>query len=420
MRFRNLQSWLDWQETLHPEEIELGLDRIRQVWHSLYQSEFKPVVISVAGTNGKGSCCAMLESIYLAAGYRTGCYTSPHFIRYTERIRIHGEEVSEDDLCEVFEAIDQARGDISLTYFEFGTLAALLLFARSSLEVVILEVGLGGRLDAVNIIDADVSLLSSVGLDHQAWLGEDRETIGREKAGIFRPGKTAICAESDPPASVLQYAREMGVNCLVQGKDFYVQTQDHGWSWHGPGGQSRYSLPVPSLRGAQQVSNASAVLMVVQTLEECLPVNMSHIRHGLTAVMLPGRFQVIAGDVPIILDVAHNPAAANVLRDNLQAYNNKAKTHAVCGMLADKDITSVMETLSGVIDDWYLVPIKAARGAGYEQLTEALSLEDRLVHKVADVPQALDLARQQARAGEQILVFGSFYVVADALKHLHE
>jgi len=419
MRFDNLQAWLGWQETLHPSDIELGLERIQQVWHYLHPSEFKPVVITVSGTNGKGSSCAMLESIYLAAGYKVGCYTSPHFLRYTERIKLLGKEANENALCHAFEVIDQARGNQSLTYFEFGTLAALFLFAQADLDVVILEVGLGGRLDAVNIIDADVALLTSVGLDHMDWLGTDRESIGKEKAGIFRQSRPAICAESAPPDSVLQYASEIGAQCLVQDRDFKATRVDTSWSWCGPDKRSRYSLPVPALRGDIQIRNASAVLMVLQVLEDRLPVNQNHLRQGLLGATIPGRFQVVAGDVPIILDVAHNPDAAKVLLANLTERHCQGRTYAICGMLADKDSQSVINVMADVISRWYLVPVQASRGAPAEQLSEhlvTLGITDSRL--MANVPQAIEQARLQSRPGDQIIVFGSFYVVADALEWL--
>ena len=417
MRFDNLQSWLGWQETLHPTEIELGLERIKNVWNAVHPEVFSPVVITVAGTNGKGSSCAMLESIYLAAGYKVGCYTSPHFIRYTERIHIQGLEVDDAVLCDAFETIDRARGNLSLTYFEFGTLAALLLFSQAELEVVILEVGLGGRLDAVNIIDADVALLTSVGLDHMDWLGNNRDEIGLEKAGVFRQGHPAICAESTPPESVIQHANKIGAALLLQDKDFKAMKMDTTWSWSGPNNQSRYSLPAPALRGEIQIQNASAVLMVLQSLESRLPVNQNQLRQGLLSVVIPGRFQVVAGDIPVILDVAHNPAAAEVLCKNMVARNCSANTHAVCGMLADKDIESVINIMDSVITDWHLVPIQAARGASVERLSRHLqSLGHKDIFISDTVQQAISQIGKKAQPGDQIIVFGSFYVVADALR----
>jgi len=417
MRFNDLQAWLDWQESLHPTEIELGLERIQKVWNRIHPQKLKPVVITVAGTNGKGSSCAMLESIYLAAGYNVGCYTSPHFIRYTERIHIQGNEIDESVLCEAFDVVDQARGDLSLTYFEFGTLAALYCFSQVDLEVVILEVGLGGRLDAVNIIDADVALLTSVGLDHQDWLGTSLNEIGLEKAGVFRQGRPAICASPEPPESVKLYADKVGADYLLQDKDFKISQQGATWSWSGPNNQSRYSLPMPGLRGHIQVQNASAVLMVLQSLEDRLPVNQNQLRQGLHAVGIPGRFQVIAGDIPVILDVAHNPAAAQVLKENIVARGCSSSTYAICGMLADKDIEAVIDIMDSAISYWHIVPINTARGASVARLTQHLvALGHKDVNDFNTVEQAITEVQRNAQHGDEIIVFGSFYVVADALK----
>jgi dihydrofolate synthase/folylpolyglutamate synthase len=419
MRFQNLNDWLSWQETLHPAEIDMGLERIRQVWQRLCPQVFEPVVISVAGTNGKGSCSAMLESVYRHAGYRVGCYTSPHLLRYNERIRIHGNEVEDSALCQAFAAVDQARADTSLTYFEFGTLAALTLFANAGLDLVILEVGLGGRLDAVNIIDADVALLTSVGLDHQDWLGHDRDTIGLEKAGIFRPGRPAICAEADPPASVLAYAQQTGVPTWVYGQAFSIKMDQGAWSWHGPRNQSRYGLPMPALRGDKQLQNAAAVIMVVESLSSDLPVSQDHLRQGLLDVNLAGRFQVIAGRVPVILDVAHNVEAVEVLLENLQAYACQGRLHAVLGMLHDKDAGAVAALLDPLVSHWQLCGISASRGQDVDHLAQQLQAAGVTNYELnQDVIQAFDRARASAQAGDCILVCGSFYVVADVLRQL--
>jgi dihydrofolate synthase/folylpolyglutamate synthase len=419
MRFQNLHDWLSWQETLHPAEIDMGLERIRQVWQRLHPKKFEPIVISIAGTNGKGSCSAMLESIYGHAGYNVGCYTSPHLLRYNERIHIRGEEVQDLPLCQAFEAVDQARADTSLTYFEFGTLAALYLFSQAGLDLVILEVGLGGRLDAVNIIDADVALLTSVGLDHQDWLGHDRDTIGLEKAGIFRPGRPAICAEADPPASVLAYAQQQGVPTRVFAQAFSISVGQGSWSWHGPDHQSRYGLPIPALRGRKQLQNAAAVIMVVESLSRDLPVSRDHLRRGLLDVSLPGRFQVIAGRVPIILDVAHNAQAAEVLLENLQAYACQGRIHAVLGMLHDKDAGAVASLLDSAVYHWQLGGISASRGQDAEQLAQQLQAAGVTNYQLnQDVIQAFERARAAAREGDCILVFGSFYTVADIMRRL--
>ncbi len=397
----------------------MGLERILQVWQRLYSGPFRPIVISVAGTNGKGSCCAMLESIYRHAGYRVGSYSSPHLLHYNERIQMDGEMVEDLALCEAFEAVDQARVEISLTYFEFGTLAALYLFSRADLDVVILEVGLGGRLDAVNIIDADVALLTSVGLDHQDWLGHDRDTIGLEKAGIFRQGKPAVCAEAEPPTSVLAYAQSNAVPTLVYGQDFRLTQAQGTWSWFGPDNQSRNSLPMPVLRGPKQLQNAAAVIMVLQTLSRQLPVSQDHLRQGLLDVRLPGRFQVIAGNVPIILDVAHNPQAVAVLYDNLQAYACQGRIFAVLGMLQDKDAGAVAGLLDSIVYQWQLCGISAARGQDAGQLGQQLQAAGVTNYELnQDAVAAFERACAQAAEGDCILVFGSFYIVADVLRQL--
>ena len=416
MRFDNLQDWLSWQEGLHPSEIELGLERINQVWKRLHPGDLKPIVISVAGTNGKGSCCAMLESILTGAGYKTGCYTSPHLLKYNERIRVQANPVDDKSLCEAFAAVDDARADISITYFEFGTLAALYLFARSNLDVVILEVGLGGRLDAVNIIDADVALLTSVGLDHTDWLGDDVESIGREKAGIFRSGRPAVCAQFLPPDSVVKYARDIGANFFCQGHDFSFNIEDRAWSWKGAQGMVRAGLPQPALRGSQQIQNASAVLMVLECLSMQLPVQQAHIKQGLSAVALPGRFQIIPADINLILDVAHNQQAFEVLAQNLKEYDCQGRIHIVLGMLEDKDVESAA-LLAPFVNQWFTGTLDLHRGLGADQLSARL--KDAGVSGIIQndsIKKALQRARSMATTGDTILICGSFMTVAAAMQ----
>lgn len=420
MRFESLQDWLSWQETLHPEEIDLGLQRIQEVWKRLCPEPDLPVVIMIAGTNGKGSCTAMLESVYHHAGYRTGSYTSPHLFRYNERIHLLKQPIDDDSLCQAFEAVDQARADVALTYFEFGTLAALYCFIQAGLDVVLLEVGLGGRLDAVNILDADVALLTSVGLDHQDWLGEDREAIGREKAGIFRRAKPAVCAEPEPPQSVLDYADSIGARCVRQQRDFHYQLSDRGWTWYGQ--QTRAGLPEPALRGEIQLQNASAVLAVTEALDECLPVTQEAVRQGMLDLDLPGRFQVIAGDVPCILDVAHNPAAMEMLVTSLAAFRDQqhcpGRVHLVLGILQDKDITGVINKLAPVADSWYLVPVDAARGLRVDKLVEFVESQNcRNITTYTSVSEGMQAAQTNAQSGDCVLITGSFYTVAAALQY---
>lgn len=415
MRFPTLDAWLAWQETLHPSAIELGLERPGQVLAALGLTSPGHTVITVAGTNGKGSSVAMLEGILLAAGYRVGCYTSPHLLRYNERVRIDGEPVSDEALCESFERIDQARGETSLTYFEFGTLAAMDIFARAGLDVVVLEVGMGGRLDAVNLQDADVALVTAIDVDHAVWLGNDREAIGREKAGIFRAQRPAVCSDPNPPASLLQHARELGTDLYLLGKEFRYAASDASWNWQGPT-VSFDGLPMPVLRGCFQLQNAAGVVMALTLLEDRLPVSPAQLRQGLHRVSLPGRFQVLPGAVTTILDVAHNPQSAEALAANLEAQPVAGRTHAVVGVLADKDLGGVLGPLRDIIDLWYPASLDVPRGADFLTLQHALAEQGLEVERGFDsVSEALVAARACARPGDRIVVFGSFYTVAEAL-----
>ena len=415
MRFDTLQEWLAWQETLYPSAIALGLDRVSKVWKRMHPEPLPFPVILVGGTNGKGSCSAMLEAIYAAGGYRTACYTSPHLLRYNERIRIDREEVSDADLCVAFEQVDQARQSDSLTYFEFGTLAALWLFIQARPDVAILEVGMGGRLDAVNIIDADVALVTSVALDHQDWLGNDREAIGFEKAGIFRSQRPAICADPDVPQTLRQHARSIGAELYCYPTDFHEVINETGWSWHGPG-RHRHGLPWPALRGYRQLKNAAAVLMVVECLQNRLPINQDAARTGLLSVHLPGRFQVIAGAIPVILDVAHNPEAAGVLAENLRRHPCQGRTLAVLGMLRDKDAEGVAQSLAGQIDCVYAASLGVDRGLQAQELAARVQGGGLVVRQeFASVVEAFQQAREEAVSGDRIVVFGSFFTVAAVL-----
>ncbi len=418
MRFSTLEQWLAWQETLHPSEIELGLDRVAAVAERLGVLPPAPVVITVGGTNGKGSTVALLEAILLAAGYRVGAYTSPHLLRYNERIRLDGIAVDDAALCDAFARVDQARGATSLTYFEFATLAALDIFRRRGVEVVVLEVGMGGRLDAVNICDPDVAIVTTVDLDHAQWLGDDREAIGFEKAGIFRAGRPALFGSADPPASVLAHAAAIGARLYLFGRDFgYVQEGDH-WRWWC-GQRQRRALPLPALRGCSQLQNASAVLAALERVAERLPVTQAQIRAGLLEVRLAGRFQIVPGAVTWIMDVAHNPEAARELAANLAAMPVAGRTLAVVGMLADKDIDSVIMAVCGRIDRWYPADLAVARGAPAARLVTALAAADVAASAVMpfeSVAMALAAAQQDAVDGDRIVIFGSFHTVAAALQ----
>ena len=406
---RGLAEWLAFIERQHPQPIALGLERVTQVLARM-EIRLQCPVFTVGGTNGKGSTCAMLESILRAAGYRTGLYTSPHLVDYNERVRIAGADVSDDALCEGFEAVEAARNGVPLTYFEFGTLAALQLFARSALDALILEVGLGGRLDAVNAVDADCAILTSVGIDHVDYLGADRESIGREKAGIFRAYRPAVIAEPDPPHAVLG---AIG-NKLFVGKDFGYEAHGQQWNYWGPRGK-RSGLAYPALRGAIQLRNAAAVLCALDALE--LPIAMQEIRRGLAEVTLPGRFQVLPGRPQVILDVAHNVEAARNLAENLASAGFAPETIAVCGMLRDKDIAGVLGALAPRITRWLFASLPGARGAAAADLAEHLHASTP-AETHATVQSALAAAQERAGEGDKIVVFGSFLTVGEAMAWL--
>jgi dihydrofolate synthase/folylpolyglutamate synthase len=415
MKFQTLDQWLSWQESLHPSAIDLGLERPGQVLDALGLRHPDHAVITVAGTNGKGSSVAMLESILRAAGYRVGCYTSPHLLRYNERVRIDGKPVSDEALCDAFERIDQAREDISLTYFEFGTLAAMDIFAHAGLDVAVLEVGMGGRLDAVNLQDADVALITAIDVDHAAWLGNDREAIGREKAGIFRPQRPAVCSDPQPPASLLAYAAELGTALYRLGEAFAYSPGEEGWRWQGA--NARYdALPLPALLGDFQLQNAAGVVMVLALLDERLPVTATQIRQGLSSVFLPGRFQLLPGLPSTIVDVAHNPQSAGVLAANLKAQAVTERTHAVVGVLADKDLAGVIRPMLDCVDLWYPATLAVPRGSDSSTLRQAITaLGGKVEEDYATVSEALAAARGRAQPGDRIVVFGSFYTVAEVL-----
>lgn len=408
---RSLGEWLAFIERQHPSTIALGLERVAAVFREMNLKVESPVV-TVGGTNGKGSTCAMLESILRCAGYRTGLYTSPHLLRYNERVRIAGAEADDDLLAQGFAAVEAARGETALTYFEYGTLAALWVFQEKKIEAAILEVGLGGRLDAVNIVDADCAVLTSVGIDHVDYLGPDRESIGREKAGIFRRGRPAVIAEPDPPRSVLDAVGEK----LLVGKDFGYTPARGQWSYWGPGG-TRPGLAHPALRGANQLRNASAALCALDCLRGRLPLAMQEIRRGLAEVELPARFQVLPGRPQIVLDVAHNVQAARVLADNLGASGFAPETFGVCGMLRDKDIAGVLREMAPRITQWHVASLGGARGATADEL--AGFLDGKKVEKHASPGAAIGRALEQAGENDKIVVFGSFLTVGEVIEWLN-
>jgi dihydrofolate synthase/folylpolyglutamate synthase len=411
---KSLADWLTHLETLHPKTIALGLERVAQVKQRLDLEPDFPVIV-VGGTNGKGSVCAMLESILHAAGYKAGCYTSPHLLRYNERVRIAKQQASDAELCASFEQIEQARGDIELTYFEFGTLAAMQCFIAHKVDVAILEVGLGGRLDAVNVFDADVAIVTSVDIDHTDYLGDTREQIAFEKAGIFRQGRVAICGDSDVPTVMRAHARQIGAELWCIGADFGPRAHQGQWDHFGKVG-GRSALPYPALRGAFQLQNASAVLAALDVLKERMPVSMEAVRRGLIEVELAGRFQFIPGKPQWILDVAHNPHAARSLAKNL-ADLPPARTFAVLAMLKDKDMAGVVRALDAQVDVWLVAGIDALRGATSTELLQVvLGLPVRgEVVDCGSIENALNEASNRAGENDRIAALGSFYTVAEVM-----
>ncbi|QGU32680.1 bifunctional tetrahydrofolate synthase/dihydrofolate synthase [Thermochromatium tepidum] len=420
VRFTTLDDWLVWQSNLHPRRMDLGLERVGAVWARLAPEggRLPCPVITVGGTNGKGSTVAMIEAMALAAGYHCGVYTSPHLCRYNERVRLDGVPVADEALCESFARIDRARGEISLTYFEFGTLAALDRFARARPDLVVLEVGLGGRLDAVNLIDAEVSVVTSIGLDHTDWLGEDLESIAREKAGIFRAGRPAIIGQRDAPETLRAEATRIGALPLQLGRELDHAPTAEGWVWTGPDGQ-RLALPVPALRGPFQLDNATAAIAALQALREQLPVPVNAIRAGLQRVRLPGRFQVMSGDITWILDVAHNGEAATALAANLRAFACPGRLRAVLAVLADKSPERLVAPLRDLVNDWYLAQSEDARALPVRTLSERL---DGLIgaHRrgaFGSVADAIGAALAESMPGDALLILGSFTTVGQALRH---
>jgi len=421
MRFDSLKGWLDWQESLHPLAIDLGLVRATKVYHDLNPDCLKPPTITVAGTNGKGSCIAYLEAIYRAQGYRVGAYSSPHILKYNERIKIDGKPVSDEVICEAFARIESVRGSTSLSYFEFGTLAALDIFWRSDLDIQLLEVGLGGRLDAVNIINPDVALISSIGIDHIDWLGATREAIGREKAGIFRFETPAIVGDCDPPNSLLQSALDKDALLYCINKDFYYTKQATTWDWFS-GDRHICELPEPGLKGEHQYRNASAVISAVQTLAKILPVSDESIRIGLKNSHLLGRFQLINDKIPTLLDVGHNPEAVKTLVDYLAMAFPGKRIHAIFSMMKDKDIAGVLEIMNPVVYDWFFAPLTNPRAATEPIMREIFSQSPvtRVSFGFTGFAQAYNAAKSQSLDTDLLLVFGSFFLVSDCLNEFEK
>lgn len=413
---RSLEQWLEYIERIHPKAIDLGLARVARVRGTLDASS-SAALFTVTGTNGKGSTCAMLEAILLAAGYRVGLYTSPHLVRYNERVRVNGVPVDDVRLCQAFEAVEAARRDVQLTYFEFGTLAAWKIFASQPLDAIILEVGLGGRLDAVNVFDCDCAVLTGVAIDHTDYLGDTRESIGAEKAGIFRKGRPAVVSDRDPPRSVLGYAETIGADLRLIGRDFGYIAERHQWTFWGRSGR-RAGLAHPALRGTFQLANASAAIAALDELRERLPVGMQDIRNGLAGVELPGRFQVLPGRPATVLDVAHNPQAAAVLAENLADMGFFPETFAVLGMLRDKDIVGVCDAVRKRISAWFAADLSVPRGATAATVAAAVRKAGAQgqVLQFANPADAYLAARGRASGNDRIIVFGSFFTVAEVMK----
>ncbi|UXI66958.1 bifunctional tetrahydrofolate synthase/dihydrofolate synthase [Tahibacter amnicola] len=414
----SLQEWLDYQQKVHALGVDLGLARASEVWRRMGAPRPAATVVTVAGTNGKGSTVALLEAIWTAAGYRVGAYTSPHLLRYNERVRVDGADAADASLIAAFDQIEQARETIPLTYFEFGTLAALWLFAQAGLDVAVLEVGLGGRLDAVNIVDADAVAVTTIALDHQDWLGNDRDTIGREKAGVARRDRIAVVSEAHPPDGLLRALAEAGARVHRAGVDFQMTPAADGWHWTG--GSSRYRIPPPALAAPCQPQNIAGAVALVDALQSRMPVLPDAIIKGVAAAQVAGRLQrVRVGDGELVIDVAHNPQAAGVLAEWL-AQEPSRPTMAVFSALADKDIAGIVRPLADRFVHWHLSGLDSVSDRGRTALTLANAVAARLpyagiaVH--ATVEAALDAVAPVLRDGARVVAFGSFFVAADALR----
>ncbi len=421
---RSLNEWLAHLETAHSNGlIDMGLSRVGDVKVAMNLQPTCPVIV-VAGTNGKGSTCAFLTQIYVQAGYRVGTLTSPHLIQFNERIAINGKAVDDATIVASFERIEQARGEISLTYFEFNTLAAVDIFQQHQVDVMILEVGLGGRLDAVNIFDADCAIVTSVDLDHQHFLGDTIEQVAFEKAGVYRAGKPAICGQNPPPHSLQQHAHEIGADLLVFKQDFdFTKLDNQQWSFRFSGKfsgslktRNRHALPIPALRGSYQLNNASCALAAIECLHERLPVDIGAIKRGLLLAENVGRFQVLAGRPIRVLDVGHNPHAARALRQSLLALPFAQNRMAVFSMLSDKDIDAVLDILKDQFDEWYIAPLHMPRGRDLANLQAAFAQHAITQIKTFDnIETACKAALSAATENDRIVVFGSFHTVAEAM-----
>jgi len=417
LRYKSLDEWLSWQESLNPKEIDLGLERVSRVLQRAgHNSYFNCPLITVAGTNGKGSVVAYLEAIALAAGHKTCTYTSPHLLRYNERIRVNGREIDDQGLCRAFERIDAARADVNLTYFEFGTLAAIDLFMAAQPDVVIMEIGLGGRLDAVNVMEPSVAVITTIAIDHTDWLGPDRERIGFEKAGVFRMAIPAVCGDVNPPQSLLDRAAELQVDLKLIGNQFRIEMRDDKWNLYYA--NSMLELPLPALAGEFQLSNAATAIVALDLLQGpgC---DSEAIRQGLQKACLPGRFQILRQHPAVIVDVAHNPQAAESLVAQLQAHQCAGKTLAVVAMLADKPVAEVIGLTAGEIDAWYTAGLESVpRGLAAADMANAVEqqVSDVKLCAASTVSSACAMALAAADEEDRIIVFGSFHTVAEAMQ----
>ena len=416
MRRRSLGEWLEWQSTLHPKAVDLGLERCRRVRDALGLDPCGPPRIMVAGTNGKGSCVAFLEAMLSAAGLRTGTYTSPHLVRYNERVRIEAQAVSDAALIEAFERVDAARGDVSLTFFEFGTLVAADIIERARVDVAVMEVGLGGRLDAVNAFEPNVSLITAIGVDHRAWLGDDRESVGREKAGIMRPGVPSIIGERSPPESVVSHARAIGSPCRILGRDYGYEGVEPGsnrWRWWGAG-RAVGGLPLPGLPGSHQIDNAAACLATLTALSPSLGVSDDALRSGVAGAWVAGRLQWLDAPARVLVDVAHNPLATEALSAYLATFRPRPARRAVCGILGDKDAGAMLRILVPEIDTWHFASLSGTRGRDARAL--AGELPGMAVSTFDSVEAAFEAALGSRGEDEEIVVFGSFVTVDRILR----
>lgn len=421
MTTRNLEQWLSYLEQLHPNEIDMGLARVKDVAQRLGLPRIAEKVVTVTGTNGKGSTCAFLASLVTQQNLQVGVYSSPHLLHYNERVRINGQDVSDQQLCAAFTAVEAARGDTSLTYFEMGTLAAFWLFAQAELDVVILEVGLGGRLDAVNIIDADVSVITNIGIDHNDWLGDTRESVAYEKSGIFRTGRTAVCGDLNPPEPILTTASSLNTPLLLRGRDFDLQVDQSSWNWHGVDAQCQAlqlnDIPLLNL----PIENAALALQVYAALD--LPWQADALLQGLQSAHIPGRLQKVeifyqGRTLQLLLDVAHNPHAAQYLAQRLQTQPVKGQRLAVLGMLDDKDLAGVLTCIQSQFASWAVAALPSPRSCKAEQLEGQLQHSGASVMAYPSIAAAIEAQCALATEDDQIVIFGSFFTVAEALKWL--